>query len=179
LAVTARFAFPAGSLEQPSAWLLRHAPVRPLDWLAARVTLFTLLLLLLSVPMAGAVIRTLDPHGPALWLGLAQLALACLSLGALASGLGMAWARPGAHSAEEVLGSAAGVLAMVLGFLLLMLQHALLAVPLREAALAAMLPRYRVHKAAIAVTLGLWLASHAVAVWLSLRAGLRVMEDEG
>lgn len=177
LAVTARFAFPAGSLEQPAAWLLRHAPVRPGAWLLARAALFAALLLVLSVPLAAAVLHTLDPPSPALWLGLAQFVLASVSLACLGTGLGVAWARPGARSADEVLSSSAGVLAMVLGFLLLVLQQALLIVPLREAALAGLLPHYPVRKAAVAAALVLWLASHVAASAGALWVGWRALED--
>jgi ABC-2 type transport system permease protein len=179
LAVTARFAFPAGSLEQPGSWLLRHAPVMPRDWILARVTVFSGLLLALSVPLGIAVVHALTPTGPALWLGLAQLALASVTLATIGSCLGSAWARPGARNAEEALASSAGVLAMVIGSMVLLLQHLLLAVPLREAGMRAMLPQYKLHKAAIAAALLMWLASHGVAVWLSLRTALRGMEEQG
>jgi ABC-2 type transport system permease protein len=175
LSVGARFVFPAGSLENPASWLLFSAPVRPAEHLRAKVSLFLLALLPLSGILGWAVCHVFAPSalavaGAALNFAMTPLMLACLN-----TGLGIAWARRDASQPEEVIGSPAGVLAMVLCTLTVLAQNALVAVPLR-AAYYAELSHRPIAWPAIVMPVGLWLCLQGLAIGLPLRAALRRIE---
>ena len=169
LAVSARFIFPAGSLEKPGAWLLFSAPVPAGDHLKAKVALAVMLLAPLSLLLAGVVVHVFQPGTAALLTGLINFTATPLMLACLDVGLGVSWASPDAGSAEDVVGSPSGVLVMVVGFFILLLQNAVMAVPLREAWMAGMLPQYHLRWPAVGLTLFLWLVLQGLAVGLPLR----------
>jgi len=175
LSVGARFVFPAGSLEGPAHWLLFSAPVRPGDHLRAKVSLFLAALLPLSALLGWSVCHVFAPSRLALLVAAANFAVTPLMLACLNTGLGIAWARQDASQPEEVIGSPAGVLAMVLCTLTVLAQNALLALPLREAYYAELSHRPMAWPA-IAMPVGLWLCLQSVAIGLPLRAGLRRIE---
>lgn len=175
LAVAARFAFPAGSLERPGAWLLHSAPVEAGDHLRAKVALFWLPLSLLSALLAAVCLAVFRPSSVAMAAATANFAATPLMLACLNTGLGVAWARHDASQPDEVISSPAGVLAMVLGVLVVLGQNLLLALPVREAWRGQML-RMPVSWAAIAAPVALWLLLQALAMGLPLRAALRRIE---
>ena len=163
LAVSARFIYPAGSLELQASWLLFHAPVLAWDHLRAKATLFSLALLPLSLALGGVVAWVFTPAPAAEAAGLANFLLFPVSLACMNTGLGISWARRNAAHAEEVIGSPSGVLAMVLGALLVLAQNALLILPLHEAWYARHLPQFRVHWVWVGLDLLLWAGMHAFA----------------
>jgi ABC-2 type transport system permease protein len=175
LSVGARFVFPAGSLEGPANWLLFSAPVRSGDHLRAKVSLFLAALLPLSALLGWSVCHVFAPSKLALAVAAANFASTPLMLACLNTGLGVAWARQDASQPEEVIGSPAGVLAMVLCTLAVLAQNALLALPLREAYYSELSHRPMAWPA-VAMPLGLWLCLQAAAIGLPLRAGLRRIE---
>jgi len=176
LAVSARFVFPAGSLERQGSWMLHHAPVGAWDHLKAKVLLFTLLLLPLSLVLGAMVARVFTPNPLAEALGLADFLVLPLTLACLNTGLGVAWAGSGASHAEEVIASPSGVLAMVLGALLVLAQNALLVGPLHEIWWRSMIPQYQVHWWAMVLVGVLWLTLHATAAIVPLRMAKRRIE---
>jgi hypothetical protein len=95
------------------------------------------------------------------------------SLACMNTGLGIAWARRNAAHAEEVIASPSGVLAMVLGALLVLAQNALLALPQREAWWAGHIPQYHVHWIWVGLDMGLWVGIYAYAAILPLRLAAR------
>jgi ABC-2 type transport system permease protein len=175
LAVGARFVFPAGSLESPASWILFSAPVPAREHLIGKIALFILPLLPLSVGLDWAVSHVFQPAPLAFWLAALNFAATPLMLACLNTGLGVAWARHDASQPEEVIGSPAGVLAMVLCTLTVLAQNALAALPLRDAYYAELSHRSMAW-AAIAMPAGLWITLQAAAVLLPLRAGLRRIE---
>lgn len=176
VAVSARFVFPAGSLEKSGAWMLFHAPVRAWDHLRAKATLFSLVLLPLGLGLGVVVVRVFTPGPWALAMGLANFLALSVSLACMNTGLGLAWAAPRAGSAEEVLASPAGVLAMVLGLLLVLGQNLLLVLPMREAYYAGIMPAYPVHTTLLGLDLLLWVSLHAAAVCYPLGMAARRIE---
>lgn len=169
LAVGARFIFPAGSLEKPGAWLIFSAPVGATEHLKAKVLLFVLPLLPLSLGLGAVVVWVFKPSNTALLVAAANFLITPVMLACLNTGLGVAWARHDASQPEDVISSPAGVLAMVLATLVVLGQNLVLALPLREAWRAQLL-----HKPAspwaYAMPMLLWVALQGVAIWLPLRA---------
>jgi ABC-2 type transport system permease protein len=176
LAVSARFVYPAGSLERQGSWLLHHAPVGAWDHLRAKALLFSLLLLPLSLLLGGVVALVFTPNPLAEAAGLANFVVLPLSLACMNTGLGIAWARKDAAYAEEVISSPSGVLAMVLGALLVLAQNALLILPLHEAWYAFHLPQFRVHWTWVGLDLFLWVCLHGFAAGYPLAMAARKID---
>lgn len=172
LAVGARFAFPAGSLERPGAWFLFSAPVRAQEHLRAKVTLFILALLPLSIGLGFAVCWIFKPSPVALAVAIANFIATPCMLAGLNTGLGVAWARQDASQPEDVISSPAGVLAMVCCILVVLGQNALLAVPLREVWRSQLL-HTPASWAGLWLPVALWSLLQAVAIGLPLNAAVR------
>jgi ABC-2 type transport system permease protein len=178
LAVSARFIYPAGSLEFHGSWLLHHAPVEPWDHLKAKAVLFGFGLLPLSLVLGGVVALVFSPPWAAEAAGAANFLALPFTLACMNTGLGVAWARRNTGHAEEAISSPQGVLAMVLGILLVLAQNAFAVLPMREAWYARSLPHYSVHWVWLALDGLLWAGMHLAAAAIPLSLAARRIKGE-
>jgi hypothetical protein len=156
--------------------MLFHAPVEAADHVRAKATLFSLLLLPLSLGLGCGVCLVFTPSPALAALSLANFLVLPLSLACMNTGLGLAWVGAGAGHAEEVLASPAGVLAMVLGLLLVIFQNALMVLPQHTLWERALWPQRGFIGPWLVLDLLLWVGLHAYAASVPLTMAVRKIE---
>ncbi len=179
IAVATRFVFPQESLESGAAWLLRASPLSARAYLRSRLWAYVPPLLLLNILLVGACLKALDPPRG---MALAALPLAlCTPLGVagLCAGLGLAWKKEGASTAEEMTTSPAGLLVMGLCLAYVLAAMGLEAVVLKELARRRMALRTPLNVRLLAAAGILFACLQAWALWWPLAKARRRMEEGG
>jgi ABC-2 type transport system permease protein len=171
LAVAARFAFPAQSLEGEASWLLRTAPISSARYLAWRWLGTLALLSGLGLLLFGSCVLALKPSPRLLLAGLLVMLTAPMAITSLCVGLGAAWGRPDMENPEDMVTGGSGLLLLTLAGLYLLLSLGLLVPPLGELSRLAISHRFTPRWAALLLPAACWLLLQATAVALPMRYG--------
>ncbi len=180
-AVAVRFVFPAVSSEGAAFWIVRSAPVSMSSFLWSKLWTGLVPILLLSVSLTVASNHLLGVSPFLRWLGAGAIAVIAAALVGLACGMGARYPRFYAENLTQVAGSYGGVAFMVLAVLYILATVALLAwassVYLWHDYHGLPLPPRR--QAAMAGALLAALALSVLTFGLSMRRGVRALEDLG
>jgi ABC-2 type transport system permease protein len=180
-AVAVRFVFPAVSAEGPAFWVVRTAPTRLSSFLWSKMWTGLVPILVLAEAITVASNQLLGVPPFLRILGAAAIALMTVALVGLACGMGAQHPRFGAENVTQVAGSYGGVAFMVLAVLYILVTVALLAWPAsvylwhdyRGLPIA---PR---RQAWMALAFGTALALAASTFWVSMKRGVRALEELG
>ena len=180
-AVAVRFVFPAVSAEGPAFWIVRTAPVHMASFLWSKLWTGFLPILVLAELITVSSNQLLGVPLVLKALGAGAIAFMTLALVGLACGMGAEHPRFGAENLTQVAGSYGGVAFMVLAVLYILATVALLAWP------ASQYLWHEYHGLRVAPRLQAWMAlSLLLAVslslttfWVSMRRGVRALEDLG
>jgi ABC-2 type transport system permease protein len=180
-AVAVRFVFPAVSAEGASFWVVRTAPVRMASFLWSKLWTGLVPILVLAEALTVASNQLLGVPSSLKLLSAAAIALMTLALVGLACGMGAQHPRFDAENPTQIAGSYGGVAFMVLAVLYILVTVALLAWP----ASVYLWHEYRGLPIAPRRQLGMALCLLAVLAlslftfWISMRRGVRALEELG
>jgi len=180
-AVAVRFVFPAVSSEGPAFWVVRTAPVRMSSFLWSKLWTGLLPIFVLAELITVTSNHLLGVPLVLKLLGASAIAFMTLALVGLACGMGAQHPRFGAENVTQVAGSYGGVAFMVLAVLYILATVALLAWPASQYLWHEFrsLPIAPHRQAWMALSLAVALSLSLATFWLSMRTGIRALEDLG
>ena len=174
--VSVRFVFPAVSAEGAAYWIIRTAPIRMRDFLWSKfwTGLIPVFVLTESLTVAGNELMGIDPFLKV--VSAVAIAFMSLALVGLATGLGARYPRFDADNATQVAGSYGGVTFMIVAVFYVLVSIVLLWWPSSVYLLSRRPPSAGQQVMmggcfliGIALSLATW--------WLSMRAGVRALEE--
>ncbi len=177
--VTVRFVFPAVSAEGAAYWIIRTAPISLSDFLWSKfwTGLVPVLLLTEGLTIVANQLLGIDPFLKV--VSATAIIFMSFALVGLATGLGARYPRFGADNANQVAGSYGGVAFMVVAVLFVLFIIGLLGWP----SSIYLWHRFRgapltiVQSTVIAVCFLIAAAASVATWWLSMRAGVRALQE--
>ena len=180
-AVSVRMVFPAVSIEGPSFWIVRTAPVRMSSFLWSKFWASLLPILLLAEGLTVVSNHLLGAAPFLQMVGLGAIAFMALALVGLACGMGAQHPRFGTDNVAQIAGSYGGVAYMVLAVLYILTMLAFVG----WSAVQYMWHKYRSVpmpprlRFLVALSLGAAAALSLVTFWRSMKEGVRALEELG
>ena len=179
--VTVRFVFPAVSAEGAAFWVIRSAPISLSDFLWSKfwAGLVPVLLLSEGLTIAANEFLDVDPFLKGVTaVGIVFMSLALVGLG---TGFGARYPRFDAENASQIAGSPGGVAFMIVAVLYLVVMIALLGWPSSTYLWMRLRPRSYtyVREALMAACFIAAAGASLVTWWVSMRAGVRALQEMG
>ncbi len=180
-AVAVRFVFPAVSAEGAAFWIVRTAPVTMRSFLWSKFLTGLVPVLALTIPLTVVSNHLLGVDPFLKVLTTVAIVFMTIALVGLAAGMGAQHPQFTAENPTQIAGSYGGVAFMVLAVLFIVVVVALLAWPasLYLWALYRGLPLAPGGRLLMAVCFGAVAVLSVLTAWLSLRRGVRALEDLG
>jgi ABC-2 type transport system permease protein len=180
-AVAVRFVFPAVSAEGAAFWIIRSSPVSMKAFLWSKFWTGLVPVLLLAEALTLVSNEFLGAEPALKWLAAAGIFCMSFALVGLAAGLGAQYPRFQAENVTQVAGSYGGVAYMIVAVLFILVQTALLAWPASVYLWHRFqgLPLSTGRTALMALSLAVALALCAVTLLVSMRRGVRALENLG
>lgn len=179
--VTVRFVFPAVSAEGAAFWIIRTAPISLSDFLWSKFWAGLVPVLLLSEGLTVAANEFLDVDPFLKCVTAVAIVVMSFALVGLGTGLGARYPRFGAENVSQIAGSPGGVAFMIVAVLYLLLMIALLGWPSSTYLWGRLRPRSftYVRQALMALCFIAAAAVSLVTWWVSMRAGVRALQEMG
>jgi ABC-2 type transport system permease protein len=179
--IAVRFVFPAVSAEGAAFWIVRTSPIRLSDFLWSKFWTGLVPVLLLSEVLTIAANESLGIAPFLKVVSAIAIVFMSFALVGLATGLGARYPRFAADNASQIAGSYGGVTFMIVAVLFVIVTIALVGWPTSVYLLhaARLRPLGPGQQAMIAACFAASAVLSAATWWLSMRAGVRALEEMG